>query len=125
MKPCWVGILALLLWAAWVGLGTARDLNPLIQDLKTGDEPTRIRAVVALGHSGDPTAVEILREALNDESQLVRKYALHALTDLLRILEHTSRLVTRWLRDLLGQLEQGLAESQMTGAKKPIVTTRD
>jgi HEAT repeat protein len=125
MKLCQVGMLALLVIAAWVGPGDASGIDPLIQDLKTGDEPIRIRAVVALGQSGDPAAVEVLREALHDESRLVRQYALHALTDLLRILEHTSRLVTRWLHDLLGRLEQGLEESQTTAAEQPISTTRD
>jgi HEAT repeat protein len=125
MKRYRVGLLVLLIVAAWVGPGSTSGIDPLIQDLKTGDEPTRIRAVVALGQSGDPTAVEVLRNALHDESHLVRQYALHALTDLLRILEHTSRLVTRWLHDLLGQLEQRLEDRPMTPAKKPVSTTRE
>jgi HEAT repeat protein len=125
MKPYRVGMLALLVWVAWVGPGFARGIDPLIQDLKTGDETTRIRAVVALGHSGDPTAVEVLREALNDESRLVRQYAIQALTDLLRILEHTSHLVTRWLHDLRVRFEQRLEEPQTIAAQKSLSTTRE
>jgi biopolymer transport protein ExbB/TolQ len=120
MKQYGVGLLALLIVAAWVGSGWASSIDVLIQDLKTGDEPTRIRAVVALGHSADPKAVEALREALHDESQLVRRYALQALKDLLQILERTSRLVTRWLHDLVDRLEQRLEEPQTTAVQHPL-----
>jgi urease accessory protein UreH len=120
VKPCWVGIVVLLVLAVWVSSGSTSSIDPLIEDLKTGDETTRVRAVVALGHSRDPQAVEALREALHDESGLVRQYALHALADLLRILEHTSQSFTRWLRDLRDRLEQRLDEPQMATAPKSI-----
>lgn len=110
MRQCQVGMLALLILVAWIGAGYASDIDSLIQDLKHGDESARIRAVLALGQSGDPQAVEVLREAMHDESQLVRKYALYALRDLLQVLERTSRLVTRWLHDLLDRVEQQLEE---------------
>ncbi|HXH14494.1 MAG TPA: HEAT repeat domain-containing protein [Alphaproteobacteria bacterium] len=119
MKPYWIGLLALLVWVASVGSGGASGIDALIQDLRTGDETTRIRAVVALGDSADPKAVGALQEALHDESRLVRQYALHALKDLLQILERTSRLVTRWLHDLVDRLEQQLEEPQTTAAKHP------
>ncbi len=119
MKPYWIGLLALLVWVASVGSAGASGIDALIQDLRTGDEATRIRAVVALGNSADPQAVEALHEALHDESRLVRQYALHALKDLLEILERTSRLVTRWLHDLVDRLEQQLEEPQTTAAKHP------
>jgi HEAT repeat protein len=125
MKPCRVGMFALLVVAVWVGPGYARGIDSLIQDLKTGDETTRIRAVVALGRSGDPAAVESLREALSDESRLVRQYALHALTDLLRVLEHASHLVSRWLHDLREQLEQRLEGPQTTAVRRSIPTVGD
>jgi HEAT repeat protein len=76
MKLGWVGMLVVLVVVAWVGPGAARGLEPLVQDLRTGDETTRVRAVLALGHSGDPQAVEILRHAVHDESRLVRTHAL-------------------------------------------------
>ena len=91
---------------AWVGSGSARGIEPLVHDLRTGDEATRVRAVLALGHSGEAHAVEVLREALYDESPLVRQYALHAFKQLLLELAQTSRLVTQWLDALLERLEE-------------------
>ena len=106
MKLCWVGLLVVSVAVACAGHGAARGLEPLVQDLRTGDEPTRVRAVLALGHSGDPHAVEVLRQAVHDESPLVRQHALQALKQLLLSLAHTSRLVTHWLHDLLERLEE-------------------
>jgi len=105
MKRCWGGLLIVLVVVAWVGPGAARGLDPLVHDLRTGDEATRVRAVLALGHSGDAHAVEVVREALHDESPLVRQYARHAFKQLLLRLAQTSRLVAQWLDDLLERLE--------------------
>jgi HEAT repeats len=124
MKLCWVGMLVVFVVAAWVGPGSARGIEPLVHDLRTGDETTRVRAVLALGHSGDPQAVEILRHALHDESQLVRNHALQALKHLLLILAHTSRLVTHWLHELLERVEERLEEPQMTTMPRPIESPR-
>jgi HEAT repeat protein len=90
---------------AWVGSGSARGLELLVHDLRTGDEATRVRAVLALGHSGDPQAVEVVREAFHDESPRVKQYARHALKQLLLRLAQTSRLVTQWLDALLERWE--------------------
>jgi HEAT repeat protein len=120
MKLCWVGLLVVLVVVAWVGPGSARGLEPLVHDLRIGDEATRARAVLALGHSGDPRAVEVLRHALHDESQLVRTHALQALRHLLLSLAHTSRLVTHWLHELLERLE----EPHVTTVKPPTETPR-
>jgi HEAT repeat protein len=117
MKRCWVGMCVVLVVAAWVGPGSARGLEPLVHDLRTGDEATRVRAVLALGDSGDPQAVEVLRHALHDESQLVRTHALQALKHLLLILAQTSRLVTHWLHELLEWVEERLEEPQATTVK--------
>ncbi|HEX9867847.1 MAG TPA: HEAT repeat domain-containing protein [Candidatus Tectomicrobia bacterium] len=106
MKRYGIGMLIGLVVMAWVGSGSARDIEPLVHDLRTGDEATRVRAVLALGHSGDAHAVEVLRHALHDESPLVRQYALQAFKQLLLRLAQTSRLVTQWLDDLLEQLEE-------------------
>jgi HEAT repeat protein len=122
MKLCWVGMLVMLVAVACAGPGAARGLEPLVQDLRTGDEPTRVRAVLALGHSGDPHAVKVLRHALHDESQLVRTHALQALRHLLLSLTHTSRLVTHWLHELLEQVEEQLEEPQRTTVQRPIGT---
>jgi HEAT repeat protein len=119
MKLCWGGLLVVLVVVAWVSPGAARGLEPLVHDLRTGDEPTRVRAVLALGHSGDPHAVEVLRHALHDESQLVRTHALQALKHLLLILAHTSRLVTHWLHELLEQVEGQLEAPQVTTVQRP------
>jgi HEAT repeat protein len=100
------GLLIVLVVMAWVGSGAARGIEPLVHDLRTGDEATRVRAVLALGHSGEADAVEVLREALHDESPLVRQYALHAFKQLLLGLAQTSRLVTQWLDALLERLEE-------------------
>jgi HEAT repeat protein len=124
MKLCWVGMLVVLVVVAWIGLGSARGIEPLLHDLRTGDEATRVRAVLALGHSGDPQAVEVLRHAVHDESQLVRKHALQALRHLLLILAHTSRLVTHWLHELLERVEERLEEPQVTTVKLPTETPR-
>jgi HEAT repeat protein len=119
MKWWWVSMLVVLVVAAWIRPGAARGIEPLVHDLRTGDEATRVRAVLALGHSDDPRAVEVLRHALHDESQLVRKHALQALRHLLLILAHTSRLVTYWLHELLERVEEGLEEPQVTIVKLP------
>jgi HEAT repeat protein len=124
MKLCWVGMLVVLMVVAWAGRGSARGIEPLVHDLRTGDETTRVRAVRALGHSGDPQAVEVLRHALHDESQLVRTHALQALKHLILILAHTSRLVTHWLHELLERVEEGLEEPQVTTVERPIETPR-
>ena len=118
MKLCWVGMLVVFVVVAWVDAGSARGLEPLVQDLRAGDEPTRVRAVLALGDSGDPQAVEVLRHALHDESQLVRTHALLALKHLLLSLTHTSRLVTHWLHTLLKQVEEQLGEPQVMGGRR-------
>jgi HEAT repeat protein len=125
MKPCRVSILALVVLAVWVGSGSARDVEALAQDLRTGDEATRVRAILALGQSDDPRAVEVLREALNDESQLVRKHALQALNHLLLALEHTSRLVARWLQELRERVNQRLGEPPVIRVRRPIYATSD
>ena len=100
-----VGLLVVLVVMVWVGAGSARGIEPLMHDLRTGDEATRVRAVLALGHSGDPQAVEVVRQAFHDESPRVRQYARHAIKHLLLRLAQTSRLVTQWLDDLLERLE--------------------
>jgi hypothetical protein len=105
MKRYGIDMLIVLIVIAWVGSGSARGLEPLVHDLRTGDEATRVRAVLALGHSGDAQAVEVLREALHDESPRVRQYALHAIKQLLLRLAQTARLVTQWLDTLLERLE--------------------
>ena len=106
MKRYWVGMSVVLIMMAWVDSGSARGIEPLVHDLRTGDEATRVRAVLALGHSGDAQAVEVLRHALHDESQLVRQYAIQAIKQLLLMLAQTSRLVTQWLDELLERLEE-------------------
>jgi HEAT repeat protein len=120
MKLCWGGMLVVLVAVAWVGPGAARGIEPLVHDLRTGDEATRVRIVQALGHSGDAQAVEVLRHALHDESQLVRQHALQALKHLLLMLAHTSRLVTQWLDELLERLEA----PHVTTMKPPAETPR-
>jgi hypothetical protein len=124
MKLCSVGLLVVLVAVACAGPGAARGLEPLVQDLRTGDEPTRVRAVLALGHSGDPHAVEVLRQAVHDESPLVRTHALQALKHLLLSLAHTSRLVTHWLDELLKRVEEQLEAPQVTTVQRPIETPR-
>jgi len=105
MKRCWGGLLIVLVVVAWVGSGSARGRESLVHDLRTGDEATRVRAVLALGHSGEAQAVGVVRDALHDESPRVRQYARHALKQLLLRLAQTSRLVTQWLDALLERLE--------------------
>jgi hypothetical protein len=119
MKRAWLGMLVILV-VAWGNLAAARGLDPLIHDLTTGDESARVRAVVALGRSGDPQAVEVLRQALHDDSALVRQHALRALKELLLALVQTSRLVTAWLNDLLARLEERLEEPPVTTVTGPI-----
>jgi HEAT repeat protein len=119
MKLCSAGLLVVFVAVACAGPGAARGLEPLVQDLRTGDEPTRVRAVLALGDSGDPQAVEVLRHAVHDESQLVRTHALLALKHLLLSLAHTSQLVTHWLHELLEQVEEQLEEPHVTTVQPP------
>jgi hypothetical protein len=124
MKRCGVGMFVVLVLVAWVGAGAARGMEPLVHDLRTGDETTRVRAVLALGHSGDPQAVEVLRHAVHDESLLVRTHALEALRHLLLTLAHASRLVTHWLHDLLERVEKRWEDPQVTTVQGPIETSR-
>jgi HEAT repeat protein len=113
------GLLIVLIVMAWVGSGSARSIDPLVHDLRTGDEATRVHAVLALGDSGDPQAVEVLRQAFHDESPLVRQYARQAFKQLLLRLAQTARLVTQWLDALLERLEEPHVTTVQPPAETP------
>jgi len=70
-------ILILVVLAVLVVPAVADEVDNLILDLKYGSDDVRKDAVVALGESGDPRAVDPLIDALND--WVVREVAARAL----------------------------------------------
>ena len=61
---------------------TEKDLDKLIENLKSEDEEVREAAAKALGEIGDARAVEPLIKALRDEDGDVREAAAEALKKL-------------------------------------------
>jgi HEAT repeat protein len=115
----WVFLVALSLMQG-TGLADARQLRPLINDLKSADTETVLKAVKGLGESGDIRAVPPLLGALRDERDVVRQYAVEALQQLVRALDDVYMVAKRWLQSLINQLQPAPADGVVTTAWQPL-----
>jgi HEAT repeat protein len=97
------------------------EFQRLIQDLRSSDEASRMKAVKALGQSGEMRALNPLLEALKDDSALVREHALEALRNLVKVLSDVYRLMRWWFQDLLNRL--GISpQERVIPVEKPVRT---
>jgi hypothetical protein len=99
----WI-LLAALLLTSDISPAYADRLRPLIDDLKSADVETALKAISALGESGDIRAVSPLLDALRDERAAVRQSAAEALQHLVRALDDVYLVVKRWLQALINKL---------------------
>src|SRR5262249_15567969 len=79
------------------------QLRPLINDLKSADAETVLKAIEGLGKSGDIRALPALLDVLRDERSVVRQYAVEALQHLVRALDDVHIIVKHWLQSLINQ----------------------
>jgi HEAT repeat protein len=115
----WVFLVALSLMQG-TGLADASQLRPLINDLKSADTATALKAVKGLGESGDIRAVPPLLGALGDERDVVRQYAVEALQHLVQALDNVYIVAKRWLQSLIDQLQSAPADGVVTTAWQPL-----
>ena len=115
----WVFLAALSLTQS-TGLAEAGQLRPLINDLKSADTEAALQAVKGLGDSGDIRAVPPLLDALHDERDVVRQYAVEALQHLVRALDDVYIVTKRWLQSLIKQLRPAPADGVVTAARRPL-----
>jgi hypothetical protein len=97
-------LLALLLLTSGINLSYADGLQPLIDDLKSTNTDTKLKAIKSLGESGDIRAVPPLLTVLRDERGMARQYAVEALQNLARVLDDVYVVVKRWLQSLINKL---------------------
>jgi HEAT repeats len=100
----WIFLAALLLTGT-MHLADADQLRPLIDDLKSADTETALKAVTELGASGDIRAVPPLLEALGDARGVVRQSAVKALQHLVKALDDVYIVVKHWLQSLINKLQ--------------------
>jgi HEAT repeat protein len=100
----WILLAPLLLTGA-TRLADADQLRPLINDLKSADTETVLKAITELGTSRDIRAVPPLLDALRDERGVVRRSAVEALQHLVRALDDVYIVVKRWLQSLINKLQ--------------------
>ena len=99
----WI-LLAALLLTSDISPAGAERLRPLLDDLKSADVETALKAISELGESGDIRAVSPLLDALRDERAAVRQSAAEALQHLVRALDDVYSVVKRWLQALINKL---------------------
>jgi HEAT repeat protein len=109
----WTFLAALLLMGA-VRLADADELRPLINDLQSADTERALKAIAALGSSGDIRAVPPLLEALRDVREVVRQSAIEALQRLVGALDDAYIVVKRWLRSLINKLRLDPSDDVIT-----------
>jgi HEAT repeat protein len=107
-------LLAAMLATNTIGLAYADQLRPLIDDLKSADTTTVLKAIRGLGESGDIRAVPPLLEALRDKRGVVRQYTVEALQHLVQALDDGYLVVKRWLQSLINKLRLDPAEDMIT-----------
>ncbi|MGH8064696.1 MAG: HEAT repeat domain-containing protein [Candidatus Entotheonellia bacterium] len=107
-------LLAAMLLTNTIGLAYADQLRPLINDLKSADTTTVLKAIRGLGESGDIRAVPPLLEALRDKRGVVRQYTVEALQHLVQALDDGYIVVKRWLQSLINQLRLDPADDMIT-----------
>jgi HEAT repeats len=115
----WI-ILAALSLTQSTGLADADQLRPLINDLKSADTQAALKAVHGLGDSGDIRAMSPLLDALHDERDVVRQYAVEALQHLVRALDNVYIVTKRWLQSLIDQLRPAPADGVVTATRRPL-----
>lgn len=97
-------IVALLLLGMWHAPGEADNLDRLLHDATSGTPHVRLKALQALGNSGDVRAVQPLLAALQDLDPTIRSCAIAALQSLVRTLQGVYDAVAQWLDALLASL---------------------
>ena len=107
-------LLAAMLLTNTIGLAYADPLRPLINDLKSADTTTVLKAIRGLGESGDIRAVPPLLEALRDKRGVVRQYTVEALQHLVQALDDGYIVVKRWLQSLINKLRLDPADDMIT-----------
>lgn len=107
-------LLAATLLANTIGLAYADQLRPLINDLKSANTTTVLKAIKGLGESGDIRAVPPLLEALRDKRGVVRQYTVEALQHLAQALDDGYLVVKRWLQSLINKLRLDPADDVIT-----------
>ena len=107
-------LLATMLLTNTIGLAYADQLRPLINDLKSADTATVLKAIRGLGESGDIRAVPPLLEALRDKRGVVRQYTVEALQHLVQALDDGYIVVKRWLQSLINKLRLDPADDMIT-----------
>jgi HEAT repeat protein len=112
--------LAMLLLTYSIGLVNADQLRPLINDLKSTDTEAALKALKRLGQSGDIRAVPPVIDALHDERDVVRQYAVEALQHLIRSLDGGYIAVKRWLRALIKRLQPDPPGGVVTAAQESL-----
>ena len=103
-----------LLLTNGIDLAYADRLQPLIDDLKSADTDTKLKAIKSLGESGDIRAVPALLAVLRDERGVVRRYAVEALQNLARLLDDAYVVVKRWLQSLINRLRLDPSDDVIT-----------
>ena len=83
------------------------QLQPLIEDLRSADMSTRLRAIESLGASGDIRAIPPLLAIAQQEQGLMRQYAVGALQNLAHLLDDVHVVMKRWLQSLIDRLRSG------------------
>jgi hypothetical protein len=107
-------LLALLLLTSGIDLSYADRLRPLIDDLRSTDTDTKLKAIKSLGESGDIRAVPPLLAVLRDERGVVRQYAVEALQNLARVLDDVYAVVKRWLQSFINKLRLDPSDEVIT-----------
>jgi HEAT repeat protein len=107
-------LLAATLLANSIGPAYADQLRPLLNDLKSADTATVLKAIEGLGESGDIRAVPPLLEALRDKRGVVRQYTVEALQHLVQALDDGYLVVKRWLQSLINRLRLDPADDVIT-----------
>jgi HEAT repeat protein len=112
----WIFLAALLLTHT-SSLADADQLRSLINDLRSADTQTRLKAIKGLGESGDIRALSPLLKALHDERGVVRQHAIAALQRLAQTLDEVYIIVKRWLQALIHQLRHDPPDGVITATQ--------
>lgn len=120
MRPSILAFLAPLLLTHMLGLVDADQLQPLIDDVKSAETATALKAIKGLEDSRDIRALPPLLAALRDERGVVRQYAVEALQHLVRTLDTVYYVAKRWLQSLIDQLRSDPSDSVVTTVRRPL-----
>ncbi len=120
MRTSILAFLAALLLTHMLGLVDADQLQPLIDDVKSAETATALKAIKGLEDSRDIRALPPLLAALRDERGVVRQYAVEALQHLVRTLDTVYYVAKRWLQSLIDQLRSDPSDSVVTTVRRPL-----